>query len=186
MESDQANMLGILERWKARQTESRPVLYLINTSGGGTRSATFTMSILQRLDSLSKGQLMRKTFLITGASGGMLGATYFRELSRRRGEGDSSIRLQDHRYVDDISGDLLNTLFSSFVARDLASPAQKFEVGNQQYVKDRGFAFEQKLNENTHGILDQQLKDLAPDEAAARMPMLLFNPVITRDSRAAS
>jgi hypothetical protein len=181
---DKANMLGILEKWKARQSESKPILFLVNTSGGGSRSATFTMSILQRLDSLSKGKLMRKTFLITGASGGMLGAAYFRELSRLRDEGDSSIHLQNHRYIDDISGDLLNTLFSSFVARDLASPAQKFTVGKNEYVKDRGFAFEQKLNENTRGVLNRQLKDIAPEEAAARMPLLLFNPVITRDSRA--
>jgi hypothetical protein len=181
---DRAHMLAILERWKAHQSSPKPILFLINSSGGGSRSATFTLSILQRLDSLSGGKLMSKTFLITGASGGMLGAAYFRELARRRDRGDTSIHLQDHRYVNDISGDLLNTLFSSFVARDLASPAQKFEVGDQQYVKDRGFAFEQKLNENTHGILNQQLKDLASDEAAARMPLLLFNPVITRDSRA--
>jgi hypothetical protein len=181
---DEANMLTILEKWKARQSSPKPVLFLVNSSGGGSRSATFTMSILQRLDSLSGGQLMRKTFLMTGASGGMLGAAYFRELSRRRDAGDSSIHLQDRRYINDISGDLLNTLFSSFVARDLASPAQKFEVGGHEYVKDRGFAFEQKLNENTHGMLNRQMKDLAPDEAAARMPLLLFNPVITRDSRA--
>ncbi|GGB09912.1 patatin-like phospholipase family protein [Puia dinghuensis] len=184
VQRDKENMLRILERWKARQASQKPVLFLVNTSGGGSRSATFTLSILQRLDSLSGGKLMRKTFLITGASGGMLGAAYFRELSRRRDAGDTSIHLEDHRYVNDISGDLLNTLFSSFVARDLASPAQKFTVGDQEYVKDRGFAFEQRLNENTHGILDKQLKDLAPDEAAARMPVLLFNPVITRDSRA--
>jgi hypothetical protein len=180
---DEANMLKILEKWKARQSTEKPVLFLVNTSGGGSRSATFTMSILQRLDSLSGGQLMRKTFLITGASGGMLGAAYFRELSWRRDK-DSAIHLQDHHYIDDISGDLLNTLFSSFVARDLASPAQKFRVGDNEYVKDRGFAFEQKLNENTRGFLDRQLKDIAPEEAAARMPMMLFNPVITRDSRA--
>lgn len=184
LEKDEANMLAILEKWKARQSQSKPTLFLVNTSGGGSRSATFTMSILQRLDSLSGGKLMRKTFLITGASGGMLGAAYFRELSRRRDEGDSSIHLQNKRYCDDISGDLLNTLFSSFVARDLASPAQKFMVGKHEYVKDRGFAFEQKLNENTRGVLNRQLKDIAPEEAAARMPLLLFNPVITRDSRA--
>jgi len=181
---DEANMLAILNRWKARQSSSKPVMFLVNTSGGGSRSATFTLSILQRLDSLSGGQLMRKTFLISGASGGMLGAAYFRELSRLRDMGDKSIHLQDRRYVDDISGDLLNTLFSSFVARDLASPAQKFVVGDHEYVKDRGFAFEQKLNDNTHGLLNRQLKDIAPDEAAARMPIMLFNPVITRDSRA--
>jgi hypothetical protein len=127
---------------------------------------------------------MRKTFLITGASGGMLGAAYFRELSRRRDEGDTAIRLEARRYVNDISRDLLNTLFSSFVARDLASPAQKFKVGDNEYVKDRGYAFEQQLNKNTHGVLDLQLKDLAAEESAARMPLMLFNPVITRDSRA--
>lgn len=184
IEKDKENMLGILQRWKARQSSPKPVLLLVNTSGGGSRSATFTLSLLQRLDSLSGGQLMRKTFLITGASGGMLGAAYFRELARRRDEGIGNIHLQDKKYIDDISGDLLNTLFSSFVARDLASPAQKFEVGTHEYVKDRGFAFEQKLDQNTHGILNTQLKDLAPEERAAHMPLMLFNPVITRDSRA--
>lgn len=181
---DKANMIGILERWKARQSSPRPILYLLNTSGGGNRSACFTMSVLQQLDSLSGGQLMRKTFLISGASGGMLGAAYFRELSRRRDEGDTSIHLQDRRYINDISRDLLNSLFSSFVARDLASPVQKFRVGQYEYVKDRGYAFEQQLNRNTRGMLDLQLKDLAPEEAAARTPVMLLSPDITRDSRA--
>lgn len=184
LRKDKANMISILDRWKARQSEAKPLLFLVNTSGGGSRSATFTMSILQRLDSLSNGQLMRKTALITGASGGMLGAAYFRELARLRDGGDTAIHLQSKRYISDISRDLLNTLFSSFVARDLASPAQKFTVDGHEYVKDRGFAFEQKLNANTHGVLNRQLKDIAADESAARMPILLFNPVITRDSRA--
>jgi len=181
---DKAHMLTILEKWKARQHEEKPVLFLINTSGGGNRSAVWTMSMLQRLDSLCGGELMRKTFLVTGASGGMLGAAYFRELARLRESGDTSIHLHSRQYVDDISGDLLNTLFSSFVARDLASPAQKFWVGNNEYIKDRGYAFEERLNANTRGVLDRQMKDIAVDEAAARMPIMLFNPVITRDSRA--
>jgi hypothetical protein len=181
---DKGNMIRILEKWKARQSTAKPILYLLNTSGGGNRSACFTMSVLQHLDSLSGGQLMRKTFLINGASGGMLGAAYFRELSRRRDEGDTAIHLQDRRYVNDISRDLLNTLFSSFVARDLASPVQKFKVGKDEYVKDRGYAFEQQLNRNTRGMLDWQLKDMAPEEAAARTPVMLLNPVVTRDSRA--
>jgi len=182
--ADRANMLTILEKWKARQHEEKPVLFLVNTSGGGNRSAVWTMSMLQRLDSLCGGGLMRKTFLITGASGGMLGAAYFRELARLKESGDTGIHLHSRQYVDDISGDLLNTLFSSFVARDLASPAQKFTVGNYEYIKDRGYAFEQRLNANTRGVLDRQLKDIAVDESAARMPIMLFNPVITRDSRA--
>jgi hypothetical protein len=184
VQRDKDNMIRILEKWKARQSTAKPILYLLNTSGGGNRSACFTMSVLQHLDSLSGGQLMRKTFLINGASGGMLGAAYFRELSRRRDEGDTAIHPQDRRYVNDISRDLLNTLFSSFVARDLASPVQKFKVGKYEYVKDRGYAFEQQLNRNTRGMLDWQLKDMAPEEAAARTPVMLLNPVVTRDSRA--
>ena len=109
VERDRLNMLAILERWKAKQGEAKPMLFLINTSGGGNRSATFTMNIMQRLDSLSGGKLMRKTFLITGASGGMFGAAYFRELYRLKTDGDPSLNLQDRKYLDDISGDLLNT-----------------------------------------------------------------------------
>ena len=59
-------------------------MYIINVSGGGNRSATFTMNILQRLDSLMNGKLMKQTVLINGSSGGMFGAAYFRELYRRK------------------------------------------------------------------------------------------------------
>jgi len=183
VERDKQNMIHILDNWKKKQKEEKPIFYVINTSGGGNRSATFTMNVLQRLDSLSNGQLMNKAFLITGASGGMFGATYFRELFRLKSKVDTSINLYAPKYVDAISRDLLNPLFSSFVARDLASPAQKFKVGNYEYIKDRGYAFEQKLADNTAGVLDRQMKDLYEDEKNANIPLMLFNSVITRDSR---
>jgi hypothetical protein len=50
-------------------------------------------------------------------------------------------------------------------------------------VKDRGYAFEQKLNENTEGILDKHLSDYSADEKAANIPLIIFNSVITRDGR---
>ena len=181
--ADKKNMLQILENWKRKQKEDKPILYIINTSGGGNRSATFTMNVLQQLDSLSGGKIMNKTFLITGASGGMFGAAYFRELDQLKTDGDKTINLRNKKYIDAISKDLLNPLFSSFVARDLASPAQKFKVGNYEYIKDRGYAFEEKLALNTDGVLNKQLKDLAADEKNAKIPLLLFNSVITRDSR---
>jgi hypothetical protein len=181
--ADKRQMIGILEKWKQKQKEERPLMIIINTSGGGSRSAAFTMNILQRLDKLNQGHLMDRTVLITGASGGMFGAAYFRELTRLKASKDPSLDPDDRKYTDAISGDLLNPLFSSFVARDLFSPAQKFTVGNYEYVKDRGYAFEQKLNKNTGGVLDRQLKDLESDEAAARIPLMLFSSVITRDSR---
>jgi hypothetical protein len=158
------------------------LLVVINTSGGGHRSATFTMSAFQRLDSVTGGALMKKTFLITGASGGMIGAAYFRELFLQKQKG-KSIRLQDEKYVDDIAGDLLNPIFSSFATRDLFSPAQKFKVGNNEYIKDRAYSFEAKLNDNTNGWLSKHLRDYKHDEENANIPLIFFNSVITRDGR---
>jgi len=182
VEADRRNMISILENWKKNQDSAKPLLVLLNTSGGGHRSATFTMSMLQALDSITHGTIMKKIFLITGASGGMVGATYFRELYLQRLNG-KNINVQDGKYVDDIASDVLNPVFSSFVARDLIAPAQKFKVNDFTYVKDRGYAFEQKLNMNTRGLLDKQLKDYAADEKAAKIPLIFYNSVVTRDSR---
>ena len=182
VDADKQNMIGILNTWKKKQDSDKPLLVLINTSGGGHRSATFTMSVLQHLDSITKGEFFKKSFLINGASGGMIGAAYFRELYLRRQQGQN-INLQDKEYIDDIADDLLNPIFTSFFARDLIAPAQKFSVGPYQYVKDRGYAFEQKLNTNTRGFLNKQLKDYVADEKAANIPLMFFNSVVTRDSR---
>jgi hypothetical protein len=178
---DMNNMISILNKWKEKQNADKPYLYIINTSGGGNRSATFTMNVMQKLDSLSGGTLMDKTFMITGASGGMLGASYYRELVSNQKK--TNINPAERKYVEDISQDLLNAIFTSFVARDLASPAQKFSVGNYEYVKDRGYAFEQKLDQNTRGMMNKQLKDLEADERSARIPLMVFNSVVTRDGR---
>lgn len=180
--ADSLNMIRVLENWKSKQSEEKPLFIVLNTSGGGHRSATFTMKTLQYLDSITNGEIMKSTFLITGASGGMVGATYFRELYLRKIKGEN-IRIQDPQYVDDISGDVLNAVFSSFVARDLIAPAQRFKVGPYSYIKDRAYAFEMKLNENTRGFLDKQLKDYKQDELSAAIPLIFFNSVVTRDGK---
>ncbi len=180
--SDKANMITILNNWKRKQASEKPVIVFMNVSGGGLRSATFVMNTLQKLDSITNGSLMRQTFLISGSSGGMLSATYFRELYAKR-ISNSSINLNDAAYTDNITQDLLNPIFSSMISRDIFAPAQKFSIGPYQYVKDRGYAFEEKLNENTGGILNKQMKDYGNDEKAANIPMIIFNSVITRDGR---
>ena len=65
----------------------------------------------------------------------------------------------------------------------MIAPAQKFKVNEFTYVKDRGYAFEQKLNMNTRGLLDKQLMDYSADEKAANIPLIFYNSVVTRDSR---
>ncbi len=183
MQADKQNFIKRLDAWKANQKEAKPALYIINTSGGGLRSANFTFNTLQRLDSLMGGQLMKRTILINGASGGLLGAAYYRELYLQQQTKNKTINLQNSQYVNDVSKDLLNPLFSSFVSRDIIGPVQKFKVGGYEYVKDRGYAFEQKFNENTHGILNKSLQDYRAVEDNATIPTLFFNAVISRDGR---
>jgi Patatin-like phospholipase len=182
IEVDKRNMLQILNNWKSKQANNKPTMIFFNFSGGGVRSACFAMNVLQQLDSITNGAIMQKTFLMSGASGGILSAAYFRELYRRRNE-QHNLNLYDPMYLDNISGDLLNPVFSSMIARDLLSPVQKFSVGAYRYVKDRGYAFEQKLNDNTAGVLNKTLGDYSADEKAANIPMVIFNSVISRDGR---
>src|SRR5258705_8638811 len=119
---------------------------------------------------------------MTGASGGMLSTAFFRELYLQKIKG-KNINLQSREYVREISGDLLNPIFTSFVARDLISPAQKFKVGPYSYVKDRGYAFEEKLKKNPHGLLNKKMGDYTADEANATIPLLFFSSVVSRDGK---
>jgi len=180
IETDKKNMIGILNRWKEKQKEERPMLVLFNFSGGGVRSASFAMNVLQELDSLTQGEIMNKTMLMSGASGGMLAAAYFRELVRLKLNGQD-INLENKKYVNDISEDLLNPVFSSMIARDLISPSQKFTFLHYRYVKDRGYAFEEKLNRNTHKLLDKTIGFYKSAESNAQIPMIILNSAVTRD-----
>lgn len=181
--ADKANMLAILENWKKKQTSEKPVMIFINVSGGGLRSGTFVMNTLQQLDSITKGKLMQHSFLISGASGGMLAATYYRELYRSNLTASTKINLHHANLTNNIAEDLLNPVFSSMIARDIFAPAQKFTVGNYKYIKDRGYGFEEKLNENSHGLFNTQIKDFVADEKSAKVPLIIFNSTISRDGR---
>ncbi|MBS1929055.1 MAG: patatin-like phospholipase family protein [Ferruginibacter sp.] len=182
MKADEQNMLGILNRWKARQKEEKPLMVFINVSGGGLRSAAFVMNALQKMDSITQGKLMEHSFLFSGASGGMLAASYYRELYRLKLQ-NPKFDISKETYTDNIAKDLLNPVFTSMIARDLFSPAQRFSVDGFSYVKDRGYAFEKKLSDNTNGLLDKQMKDLSADEHAAKIPLIIFNSVVTVDGR---
>lgn len=180
---DSLHFIQRLNNWKKNQQEELPILYIINTSGGGLRSATFTFSVLQMLDKeMFNGKLMQKTFLINGASGGLLGAAYYRELYLQQLK-NKTIQPLNSKYLNDITTDLINPLFSSFVTRDIIGPVQKFTYNHLAYTKDRGYAFEQKLNENTRGFLNKNLHQYFKPEQNAIIPTLLFNSVVTMDGR---
>ena len=183
IEADKINQLTILNNWKNNfDVHHKPKLILINTSGGGSRSSLWTFYSLQFLDSITNGNMFKHTHLITGSSGGMVGAAYFRELYLRQSEGIIN-DLYDPSYRTDISNDLLNPIAFYMATNDFFIRTKKFTYNNQTYLKDRGYAFEQQLLLNTHNILDKSLNEYKLPEESAQIPMMIFSPVITNDAR---
>ena len=179
---DLDNFIAILNKWKAKQNSSKPKLVIINTSGGGLRSSNFTTQVIQQLQAQLPNGIMPKTAFITGASGGMLGATYCREIFRRK-QKNEFLQGNANDYTNNISKDLLNALTSSLVVRDLIAPAQKFTQSGRSYVKDRAYAFEENLNNNVGGILGGTIGEYYHEEKSAQIPLTIFSSTITRDSR---
>ncbi len=182
---DKANTIGILEKWLARNRAAgieRPKIVFVCVSGGGMRSSLWTMQTLQHADAATEGRLMRQTALFSGASGGILGAAYLRELYLRQQKGEP-VSIHDPKYIDDMGLDLLNPVTFAILSNDLFYPVCTFRSGNFTYRKDRGYLFERQLNENCRGVLDKRLADYREDEAEARIPMMVISPFLLNDAR---
>ena len=76
---DRDSMQIILERWRRRTGQLKPKLVLLCVSGGGLKATYWTTHVLQEAQRQTTGQVLRHTALISGASGGMIGAAYVRE-----------------------------------------------------------------------------------------------------------
>lgn len=186
--ADFTHGLNILNNWRKRQATfansdgAKPKLVVINTSGGGLRSAYWTIESLLTADSLLGGKLLHRTQLICGSSGGIIGAAYARELYYRKLLGDT-VSLYGEWYKDDMSKDLLNPVLFSIATNDLFIRYQKFKEGDNIYTKDRGYSFEQQLNANTRGFLNKRMIDYAAPERDGIIPMIIMSPTIVDDGR---
>jgi hypothetical protein len=117
-EKSKNNYIHILNEWKKNTGEDKPKLIITNSSGGGSRSALWTFTILQKSDEFLKGDLSKHIQLMTGASGGMVGASYFREILLRYKKGEIR-NMYSGNYRENISKDLLNKLCFSLSTNDL-------------------------------------------------------------------
>ena len=129
---DKANTLSMLEKWLAKNRAAgveRPKLVFICVSGGGMRSSYWTMQTLQRADEATRGRLLRQSVLISGASGGILGAAYLRELYLRKQQGEP-IALYDPKYTEDVGLDLLNPVSFAIISNDLFFLVISFRSGD--------------------------------------------------------
>lgn len=177
----------ILNKWKSKNSQNKygsqkPKIVIINCSGGGLKSALWTFSCLQYTDSILNGDLMKHTHLITGSSGGMIGASYFRELYLQK-----QLNLIDDLYAEkwaqQAGKDILNPIATTIALNDLFLRLQTFTEGNYRYPKDRAYAFERQLNENTDYVLDKRLIDYKDYEYESVIPLMIFSPTIVNDGK---
>ncbi len=177
---DKANTRAILNR--RIRGKRKPKIVFLCASGGGLKAATWSTYIMQVADSLTQGRLLDQTVLMTGASGGMLGMAYMRELYGRQSEGMVE-SWHAAKYRDSISKDMLNAVAFTLVSNDLFLPWRRFTYAGEWYYKDRGYIFEQQFNENTHGVLDKPLMAYQRPESEGHIPMLYLTPAIVNDGR---
>ena len=179
---DKTAMISVLNNWKAKQAEEKPKMILQCVSGGGQRAALWAVNSLQKADSVLGGTLNDKTILITGASGGLIGSAYYRELVHRKNKGEDT-QPDSPRHLVNIGKDNLNAIIFSLVVNDAFSRFRRYEYLGHKYKRDRGYVFEQNLNQNLEGILDKKLSDYAEPERNAEVPIMIMSPVIANDGR---
>ena len=174
--------IRLLENWKKTTGESKPKLIIVNSSGGGLRSALWTFGVLQKLDQEFNGKLKKHIHVYTGASGGMIGAGYFRELCLRASKNEIK-SIYSNEYYEKLGKDMLNKLAFSASTRDLFMRIQNFEYGGYTYPKDRGQAFEEQLHANTDYLMDHTLGYYEAYEKSATIPLMVVTPTIVNDGR---
>ena len=187
LEKDKATTLRMLENWKHKVAPyyhplQKPPLILVNASGGGLKASVWAFRLMQVADSATGNAFFDHCVFISGASGGMMGMAYYRELYRSKKLGDP-IDLRQPRFIDNISKDLLNAISFTYVVNDVLFPWQRFTLNGFTYRKDRAYIFERRLSQNTGFVMDRSLEDYRPFEENATIPILLFSPTIIDDGR---
>jgi hypothetical protein len=183
IEQDRQATLVQLENWKKKFSGAgKPKMVFLCASGGGKRASLWTLNALQKADSLTQGELMENSVLMTGASGGLIGASYFRELKLRAKLGES-INPYANIHRQKISADNLNPLIFSLLANDLFVGFTKYNYADQSYERDRAYTFEDQLNQITEGLMDRPIVDYNKYEMQGIIPMVILTPTVINDGR---
>ncbi len=181
-EADKRTEEDRLKNWKIKTGDPNPPLIVVTVSGGGSRSAYWTFRTLQYLDSVTKGKVFQNTVLVTGASGGMIGAAYWRSIHDAYQRGLLK-NPYERQYQTNVGKDLLNAIIFSFASVDLVSPFNKISIAGYSYTRDRGYAMEQELISNTEGLLNKHIGYFGKRESDGYIPQMIVCGTIINDGR---
>jgi hypothetical protein len=179
--ADKTKTLIQLSNWR-NKFQNKPKMVFLCVSGGGKRASLWTLTALQTADSLTGGELMKQSVLITGASGGLIGASYYRELKLREILGETT-RPYSKSHRERIANDNLNPLIFALFANDLFTGFTSFEYAGMEYEKDRAYTFEQELSRITNNLLDKPIAAYEDDELNGSVPMIILTPTVVNDGR---
>jgi hypothetical protein len=181
IQEDTQKTIQQLTNWRSQFTQNPKIVFLC-VSGGGKRASLWTLTALQTADSLTRGALMKQSVLITGASGGLIGASYYRELKLREQSGEV-MRPYAEEHLERIATDNLNPLIFALFANDLFTGFTRFEYAGMAYEKDRAYTFEHELSTITNNLMDKPITAYAKAELGGLIPMIIFTPTVVNDGR---
>jgi hypothetical protein len=152
---------SVLARWKAGLGEAKPPLVVVATSGGAARAAVWTINVLASLDREIPG-FLRHVRLITGASGGMVGAGHLVAALGPAGPTVPMTTIMEGAAADSLTA----------VTRALILPHS-----------NRGQALETAWERNSDGRMAVPFRALAAGEAEGWRPSLVYTPMMVEDGR---
>lgn len=174
------------DRWRGR----KPKLVIVTVSGGGIRASVWTSVVLRKLEATLGSDFPYHIRLITGASGGMVGGSYYattlvpppEEVLR----GDHADFAQLHGttiedFVNRMATDQLDAVAGRMLFADLPGTLSPFAKKG-----DRGRTLEQTWIRWTGGPdspLARPLQSYAADERLGWRPTLVYTPMMVEDGR---
>lgn len=169
-------LLDFLIREDATHGEDggRRPLVLLCASGGGLRAAAWAAGILAALDRLPG--FRRALHLVTGASGGMVGATFW--IGKLHAERDGRHPSATGDLLARVAGDSLTSVARGLAFTDIPLAFTPFTNGS-----DRGEALEQAWRAQAPEWLDLTFGRLREHEARGECPSLVFSPMLVEDGR---
>ncbi|MBV8233035.1 MAG: patatin-like phospholipase family protein, partial [Planctomycetaceae bacterium] len=158
----------VLTAWKKHLGVCRPKLVIVAVTGGAYRSGFWTAAVLDELNRRSRTDpdlkgLTDHIRLITGASGGMVGASYFVAL-----RGQPATSLVD-KMIAETQRDSLSPVIRQMVRRDI--PMIFCPIAHQKV--DRGVVLENQWN-----TLKIPFIKLYEDERSGQRPSLIVSPMV--------
>jgi hypothetical protein len=155
----------------------KPKLVVVAASGGGIRAALWTAVVLAELERPEKGvrNFPDHVRVITGASGGMVGAAYYVATLEEKGGHSDRTRCQ---LLDDVGADQLTPIVHRLALHDVP-----MMLVPHTYYRDRGQGLEEAWAQNTNRAMEKTFEELAAGERAGWRPSLIVTPMLVEDGR---